>query len=306
MLRGECLAHIESEERRLEQWDFLHCASGTHHGFVGAGDGPCVLLMVGSRVGGRTFDYPDQGAASRRRPMWATRTGGLALDRPSSAEAECGLGRQPISRVQSGENAFVSRPDSITSRAASSCLYRTTVANRRSRRGTREPEADGSVEVTHWDQWRGRSLRRDVRSGGESRRSRDRHGGVHGPCAKSSDPPDGPEGRVRGAWQLNRRAGVDAPSGALHGASRPGSVAGEVEAPAARAKPSCVRRHEPDFETRLLRGSSSASATRHACGPPQCADGESASALRPARALLRPSSSWATSSPTRPRSGGGR
>ena len=66
MLRGECLARIESEERRLEQWDFLHCASGTHHGFVGAGGGPCVLLMVGSRIGGRTFDYPDQGSASSK------------------------------------------------------------------------------------------------------------------------------------------------------------------------------------------------------------------------------------------------
>jgi quercetin dioxygenase-like cupin family protein len=63
-LRGECVARIEAEERRLEQWDFLHCAAGTHHGFVGAGDGACVLLMVGARVGGRTFDYPEQEAAS--------------------------------------------------------------------------------------------------------------------------------------------------------------------------------------------------------------------------------------------------
>jgi quercetin dioxygenase-like cupin family protein len=64
VLRGECVARIEDEERRLRQWDFLHCASGTHHGFVGAGDGPCVLLMVGSRAAGRTFDYPDQEAES--------------------------------------------------------------------------------------------------------------------------------------------------------------------------------------------------------------------------------------------------
>ena len=49
VLRGECVARIEAEERRLRQWDFLHCAPGTHHGFVGAGEGPCVLLMVAAR-----------------------------------------------------------------------------------------------------------------------------------------------------------------------------------------------------------------------------------------------------------------
>jgi uncharacterized cupin superfamily protein len=64
VLQGKCVARIESEERLLEQWDFLHCAPGTHHGFVGAGDGPCVLLMVGARVAGRTLDYPDQRTAS--------------------------------------------------------------------------------------------------------------------------------------------------------------------------------------------------------------------------------------------------
>ena len=64
VLQGECLARIEGEEQHLTQWDFLHCAPGTHHGFTGAGVGPCVLLMVGSRAAGRTFDYPEQGATS--------------------------------------------------------------------------------------------------------------------------------------------------------------------------------------------------------------------------------------------------
>jgi hypothetical protein len=57
------LYHADSAEE-----DFLvlrgECVAGTHHGFVGAGDGACVLLMVGARVGGRTFDYPEQEAAS--------------------------------------------------------------------------------------------------------------------------------------------------------------------------------------------------------------------------------------------------
>ncbi|MGH7490667.1 MAG: cupin domain-containing protein [bacterium] len=64
VLHGECIALVENEERPMRQWDFLHCASGTHHGFTGSGDGPCVLLMVGSRIAGRTFDYPAQEAKS--------------------------------------------------------------------------------------------------------------------------------------------------------------------------------------------------------------------------------------------------
>jgi quercetin dioxygenase-like cupin family protein len=75
VLRGECVARIDGEERLLRQWDFLHCAPGTHHGFVGTGDGPCVLLMVGARIPGRTFDYPGQGAKSSQeayagQPRW--------------------------------------------------------------------------------------------------------------------------------------------------------------------------------------------------------------------------------------------
>ena len=33
----------------MRQWDYLHCPPGTHHITVGAGDGPCVILMVGTR-----------------------------------------------------------------------------------------------------------------------------------------------------------------------------------------------------------------------------------------------------------------
>src|SRR6266496_3019996 len=58
VLAGECLALIEGEERALQQWDFVHCPPGTAHTFVGAGDGPCVLLMVGARPDGKTFMYP--------------------------------------------------------------------------------------------------------------------------------------------------------------------------------------------------------------------------------------------------------
>jgi uncharacterized cupin superfamily protein len=49
VLAGECLVVIEGEERRLRAWDFVHCPGGTEHVFVGAGSGPCVILMTGSR-----------------------------------------------------------------------------------------------------------------------------------------------------------------------------------------------------------------------------------------------------------------
>ena len=58
MLAGECLLIIEEQERPLRAWDFVHCPAGTNHVFVGAGDGPCVILMVGARPAGRTIDYP--------------------------------------------------------------------------------------------------------------------------------------------------------------------------------------------------------------------------------------------------------
>lgn len=49
VLHGECLAIVDGEERPLRRWDFLHCPAGTEHVFVGAGDGPCAVLMIGSR-----------------------------------------------------------------------------------------------------------------------------------------------------------------------------------------------------------------------------------------------------------------
>src|SRR5712691_2379552 len=49
VLAGECVLVIEGEERRLKAWDFVHCPPHTEHGFVGAGDGPCVIFMTGAR-----------------------------------------------------------------------------------------------------------------------------------------------------------------------------------------------------------------------------------------------------------------
>src|SRR5262249_46088564 len=50
VLAGECLLLVEEQERRLGAWDFVHCPPNTRHVFVGAGDGPCAILMVGGRT----------------------------------------------------------------------------------------------------------------------------------------------------------------------------------------------------------------------------------------------------------------
>jgi uncharacterized cupin superfamily protein len=58
VLSGECLLIVEGEERPLEAWDFVHCPPMTEHVFVGAGDGPCVVVAVGARRKGRALVYP--------------------------------------------------------------------------------------------------------------------------------------------------------------------------------------------------------------------------------------------------------
>jgi quercetin dioxygenase-like cupin family protein len=51
VLSGECTLLVENEERRLRAWDFFHAPPWTEHAFVGAGEGPCVVLMSGARTG---------------------------------------------------------------------------------------------------------------------------------------------------------------------------------------------------------------------------------------------------------------
>ncbi len=65
VLAGECLAIVDDEELTLRQWDFLHCPPGTAHVLIGAGDGPCGILMVGGRGGERGIRYPVSEVAAR-------------------------------------------------------------------------------------------------------------------------------------------------------------------------------------------------------------------------------------------------
>jgi uncharacterized cupin superfamily protein len=65
VLAGECLALLDGEERLLRAWDFVHCPPGVDHVFVGAGDGPCAILMLGARTDGKAFHYPASELAAR-------------------------------------------------------------------------------------------------------------------------------------------------------------------------------------------------------------------------------------------------
>ena len=65
VVSGECVLVIEGEERRLNAWDFVHCPPWTQHVFVGAGDEPCVIVMVGNRVAGFEVLYPVSEVAAK-------------------------------------------------------------------------------------------------------------------------------------------------------------------------------------------------------------------------------------------------
>jgi uncharacterized cupin superfamily protein len=65
VLSGECRLLVEGAERLLRPWDFFHCPAGTEHVFVGAGDGPCVILMAGARSEDEQLLYPLSELAER-------------------------------------------------------------------------------------------------------------------------------------------------------------------------------------------------------------------------------------------------
>jgi uncharacterized cupin superfamily protein len=65
VLAGECKLLVEGDERPLRQWDFVHCPAGVEHVFVGAGDGPCVIMMTGARTPNEKLLYPKSELAAR-------------------------------------------------------------------------------------------------------------------------------------------------------------------------------------------------------------------------------------------------
>lgn len=64
VLSGECRLLVNGEEQHLRAWDFVHCPPGVTHVFVGAGEGPCAILMVGHRPARRELRYPSHARAA--------------------------------------------------------------------------------------------------------------------------------------------------------------------------------------------------------------------------------------------------
>jgi uncharacterized cupin superfamily protein len=89
VLQGECLLLIEGEERALRQWDFVHCPDWAEHVFVGAGDGPCTLLAVGTRSDGDVV-YPHSELAVRH---------GAGVERETREPSEAYAGIPPDAEV---------------------------------------------------------------------------------------------------------------------------------------------------------------------------------------------------------------
>ena len=92
VLSGECIAIVEGQERHIGPWDYLHSPSGTRHIMVGAGDGPCAILMYGTRHPDATILYPVDETAAKHGWSVATET-----DSPDEAYRE----RPPIERIRS-------------------------------------------------------------------------------------------------------------------------------------------------------------------------------------------------------------
>jgi uncharacterized cupin superfamily protein len=89
VLSGECLLLVDGEERPLKAWDFVHMPPDVDHVFVGAGDGPCTILMVGARSPDETLFYP--------RAEVAVKHGAAAeADTPDPSEAYAPFGERRI------------------------------------------------------------------------------------------------------------------------------------------------------------------------------------------------------------------
>jgi uncharacterized cupin superfamily protein len=84
VLSGECTLLVEGQERPLRPWDFVHSPAGTEHIFVGAGDGPCAILMVGVRSEDQQVRYPVSELALRH-------GAGAAQETSSPREAYAGF-----------------------------------------------------------------------------------------------------------------------------------------------------------------------------------------------------------------------
>src|SRR4051794_2903733 len=87
VLSGACTLLVEGQERPLQAWDFVHCPPHTEHILVGAGDGPCVVLMIGAREG-----WPKKGIVYPRSELALGHGAGAPSDSTVPAEAYAAVG----------------------------------------------------------------------------------------------------------------------------------------------------------------------------------------------------------------------
>ena len=83
VLSGECFLIVDGEQRRLRQWDFVHCPPWVEHVFVGA-EGPSAVLMIGAR--------PDLEVRYRPDPAAARHGACVTTETPSADEAYAPFG----------------------------------------------------------------------------------------------------------------------------------------------------------------------------------------------------------------------
>jgi len=86
VLSGECTLLVNEEERSLKAWDFFHSPAGTEHVLVGAGNGPAIVLSVGTRKEVEELRYPASEVAAKHGASAETET-------PDAREAYAPFGR---------------------------------------------------------------------------------------------------------------------------------------------------------------------------------------------------------------------
>lgn len=94
VLAGECDLVIEGELHRIDAGTFVHCPAGTAHVFVGAGERPCQLVMLGARG-----NVPDDATWGEYVPDPHAARLGVAVDAVTSDPAIAYDGRPPYEPV---------------------------------------------------------------------------------------------------------------------------------------------------------------------------------------------------------------
>ena len=74
VISGTALAIVEDHEREMGPGDFLHLPAGTAHTLVGAGDGPAVVVMCGTRKTPPEYVFPVSEVAARHNASAAKET----------------------------------------------------------------------------------------------------------------------------------------------------------------------------------------------------------------------------------------